>query len=312
MRCTKAKINNHKSICIPLLTTPPDPKTFQISHFCQSNAFVQFMANTLPNHHNTWGADPFEQFDPPILLPIQKPSNYPMSANQMPSSNSWPTPCQIIITPGVLILSNNLIHLLYATTYLFTLVNWMLHLHLAQHPLLVFWGAIPGPMSIQQNHPKFTHFNLPSHCPEATRACDYSRCNLRRHWKIHEFRTEIDKFPTNHLSFPKDYAYLGSNLGLIQRKPVSFGVSSPSIIKFSFIILFWYHFSSVNKFIYIESKYPILPSHPQNTKVLQAGSYKFPITRAWRPLRNPTCTGVASTCQAKNSLKVPMKEPGGL
>ena len=123
MRCTKAKINNHKSICIPLLTTPPDPKTFQISHFCQSNAFVQFMANTLPNHHNTWGADPFEQFDPPILLPIQKPSNYPMSANQMPSSNSWPTPCQIIITPGVLILSNNLIHLLYATTYLFTLVN---------------------------------------------------------------------------------------------------------------------------------------------------------------------------------------------
>ena len=168
-----------------------------------------------------------------LLLPIQKPSNYPMSANQMPSSKQWPTPCQIIMTPGMLILSNNLIHLLYATTYLLTLV---MHLHLAQHPLLVFWGAIPGPMSIQQNHPQFTHFNLPSHCPEATRACDYSRCNLRRHWKIHEFRTEIDKFPTNHLSFPKDYAYLGrSNLGLIQRNPVSFGVSSlssPSIIKF--------------------------------------------------------------------------------
>ena len=134
-----------------------------------------------------------------------------MSANQMPSSKQWPTPCQIIMTPEVLILSNNLIHLLYATTYLLTLVNSMLHLHLAQHSLLVFWGAIPGPMSTQQNHPKFTQFNLPSHCPEATRACDYSRCNLRRHWKIHEFRTEIDKCPTNHLSFPKEYAYLGGS-----------------------------------------------------------------------------------------------------
>ena len=168
-----------------------------------------------------------------------------MSANQMPSSKQWPTPCQIIITPGVLILSNNLIHLLYATTYLLTLVNSMLHLHLAQHPLLVFWGAIPGPMSTQQNHPQFTHFNLPSHCPEATRACDYSRCNLRRHWKIHEFRTEIDKFPTNHLSFPKDYAYLGgSNLGLIQRKPREVSVFQ-GLQSSSFIILFWYHFSSV-------------------------------------------------------------------
>ena len=224
------------------------------------------MANTLPNHHDTW----------------------------------------------VLILSNNLIRLLYATTYLRTLVNSTLHLHLAQPPLLVFLGAIPGPMSTQQNHPKFTHFNLPSHCPEATPACDYSRCNLRRHWKIHEFGTEIDKFPTNHLSFPKDYAYLGgSNLGLIQRKPREFRCFKPFNHQVS-SSFFWYHFSSVNKFIYIESKYPILPSHPQNTKVLQAGSYKFPITRAWRPLRNPTCTGVASTCQAKNSLKMPMKEPGGL
>lgn len=53
-KCYVRKLNNHKPICIPLLTTPPDPKTFQISHFCQSNAFVQFMANTLPNHHDTW------------------------------------------------------------------------------------------------------------------------------------------------------------------------------------------------------------------------------------------------------------------
>lgn len=192
-----------------------------------------------------------------------------MSANQMHSSKQWPTPCQIIITPGVLILSNNLIHLLYATTYLLALVNSMLHLHLAQHPLLVFWGAIPGPMSTQQNHPKFTQFNLPSHCPEATRACDYSRCNLRRHWKIHEFRTEIDKFPTNHLSFPKDYAYLGgSNLGRIQRKPVRFRCFKP-----------FKHQVSSSFFGILHP--PILPSHPQqNTKVLQAGSYKFPITRA--------------------------------
>ena len=59
------------------------------------------------NHH-------LSAFEYSLLLRIQKPSNYPISANQMPSSKQWPTPCQIIMTPGVLILSKKLVHLLGA------------------------------------------------------------------------------------------------------------------------------------------------------------------------------------------------------